>query len=50
MEVHHSEAYADLAFDLYQAAGTIMLLPDEDQDAATKKFFAEHVLILFSRA
>jgi hypothetical protein len=47
-EVHHSEAYADLVFDLYQAAGKIMLLPDEDQDAATEKFFTEHVLVLFS--
>jgi hypothetical protein len=47
-EVHHSEAYADLVFDLYQAAGKIMLLPDEDQDAATEKFFTEQVLTLFS--
>ncbi len=47
-EVHHSEAYADLAYDLYQAAGKIMLLPEEDQDAATQKFFTEHVLVLFS--
>lgn len=49
-EIHHSEAYADLIYDLYQVAGKIMLLPDEDQDAATEKFFAEHVLVLFSRA
>jgi hypothetical protein len=47
-EVHHSEAYADLAFDLYQAAGKIMLLPDEDQAGAAEKFFTEHVLVLFS--
>ena len=47
-EVHHSEAYADLIYELYQGVGQIMLLPDEDQNAATEKFFSEHVLVLFS--
>lgn len=47
-ELHHSEAYADLIYDLYQLAGQIMLLPDEEQDAAAQKFFSEHVLVLFS--
>ena len=47
-EVHHNEANTDLIYELYQAAGQIMMLPDENQDAATEKFFFEHVLVLFS--
>jgi hypothetical protein len=47
-EIHHNEANTDLIYELYQAAGQIMMLPDEDQDAATEKFFTEHVLVLFS--
>jgi hypothetical protein len=37
-----------LIFDLYQAAGHIMLLPEEEQDAAVQKFVTEKLLSLFS--
>ncbi len=47
-EVHHSQDYGNQIFDLYQAAGLIMLLPEAEQDAATQKFMTEQVLPLFS--
>lgn len=47
-EVHHSQEYGDLAWDLYQAAGQIMLLPEAEQDKAVQKFVVEQLLPLFS--
>jgi hypothetical protein len=46
-EKHHNEDYLQVAFDLYQASGELMELPEDEQDKAVETFVRECLLRLF---
>jgi hypothetical protein len=46
-EKHHNEDYLQVAFDLYQASGELMELPEDEQDKAVERFVQERLLPLF---
>ncbi len=46
-EQHHNEDYLQVAFDLYQASGELMELPESEQGKAAEKFLLERILPLF---